>query len=465
MSIAQALPQPAVRVFDAWNHQLEAYHFAHDKRAAMLAMAMGTGKSKVASDLLVNRGHRKILVLAPASVLAVWRRELATHAPQIGDVLILDGSYGSVKDKTEAAALTAHITNRTVVVVINYESARCEAFAQWAVKQRWDLVVCDESHRLKSAQGKASKFVATLGESAGTRLCLTGTPMPHSPLDVFGQYRFLDPSIFGKYYTKFRARYAVGHKMFPSKVVKWINQDELHEKMFRIAYKVGADVLDLPPVMHERRTFKLDNDAFGVYRDLRDEMIAQISRGEVRVDNALVKLLRLQQITSGFVVNGEGEEIELDRGKRLLLSDLLSDLDKDEPVVVFCRFKRDLETVRQVCLEHGRRFGELSGRQKDLTEHARMPESVDVLAVQWQSGGVGIDLTRAAYCVMFSQTFSLGDYDQALARTHRPGQLRTVRYYHLIADGTVDEHVYDALSKRREVVEAVLSDFLEENKI
>jgi SWI/SNF-related matrix-associated actin-dependent regulator 1 of chromatin subfamily A len=78
------------------------------------------------------------------------------------------------------------------------------------------------------------------------------------------------------------------------------------------------------------------------------------------------------------------------------------------------------------------------------------------MGVQYKSGGVGIDLTRAHYCVLFSPTYSLGDYDQSLARLDRPGQVSHVQFYHLVAKDTVDEVVYDALDKKRSVVESVL---------
>jgi SNF2 family DNA or RNA helicase len=74
------------------------------------------------------------------------------------------------------------------------------------------------------------------------------------------------------------------------------------------------------------------------------------------------------------------------------------------------------------------------------------------------AGGLGIDLTAARRCVYYSLGFSLGDYEQSLARLHRPGQGHPVTYYHLVAEGTVDRRVYRALSKRRDVVESVLEE-------
>jgi SNF2 family DNA or RNA helicase len=79
-----------------------------------------------------------------------------------------------------------------------------------------------------------------------------------------------------------------------------------------------------------------------------------------------------------------------------------------------------------------------------------------VLAVQIDSGGVGVDLTRARYSVYYSLGFSLGSYEQSLARIHRPGQTRPVEYIHLLAQDTVDEQVMVALARRADVVNSVL---------
>jgi SNF2 family DNA or RNA helicase len=155
------------------------------------------------------------------------------------------------------------------------------------------------------------------------------------------------------------------------------------------------------------------------------------------------------------VEGGRGERIDM--GKEALLADFLDDLPSNEPVVVFCRFRSDLDCVRQAAATLRRRYGELSGQRRDLTEHAMMRDDVDVMGVQIQSGGVGVDFTRAAYAVYFSVNWALGDYDQSLARLHRPGQNRPVRYYHLLARDTVDEKVYKAFDTKREIIETVLS--------
>jgi SNF2 family DNA or RNA helicase len=107
----------------------------------------------------------------------------------------------------------------------------------------------------------------------------------------------------------------------------------------------------------------------------------------------------------------------------------------------------------------GRRYYELSGRINQLEDwKTERPgdRPAGVIAVQIRAGGAGVDLTRACYCVYYSLGFSLGDYDQSRRRINRPGQTRPVRFYHLIANDTVDEKVYAALKAKTDVVSHIM---------
>lgn len=453
--------QPACRKTDGWRHQVDAFHFAGAKAGALLAHGMGVGKSWVAVQLIVNRRAQTTLILCPLSVLGVWRREIDKHAGADIAVLVLDkGTVAKKAADAEKFLDAMRRANRPAVIVVNYETAKLGPFAMWSKLVTWDAVVCDESHRIKAHDSQVSKYAADVGKQAAWRLCLSGTPMPNGPLDLFGQYRFLDRGIFGSSFHHFRNRYAKLNQMFPGKVDAWINQDEFRERFALLAHRVTADeVLDLPEAIHIERRVTLGPKAKEIYESLRDDLIADIGAGVVTATNALVRLLRLQQATSGYAVADESrEEIQIDSAKAFALMELLEDIGPAEPVVVLCVFKHDLATVRKLAESLGLAYGEVSGARKDgVNERGQMPEGLQVVGVQIRAGGLGIDLTRARYCVLFSVGFSLGDYDQALARVHRPGQTRTTYYYHLIASGTVDEAVYQALANKREVVEEVLS--------
>jgi len=174
----------------------------------------------------------------------------------------------------------------------------------------------------------------------------------------------------------------------------------------------------------------------------------------------MVKVLRLQQITGGSLRLDDDERYtQVDSSKQKLLADTLEDIGPEEPVVVFCRFRSDLDAVHKAATDLGYTSMELSGRQDDLQEWQR--GKAQILAVQISAGGVGIDLTRARYSIYFSLSRSLGEYDQSLSRVHRPGQTRPVTHIHLVARGTIDEKIIYALERRAEVIESILKQIKE----
>ena len=445
-----------------WRHQTDAVAFVRDlyrqgKRGAMIAAVMGTGKSAMTVYLCVEEGFKVILILCPLRVVQVWKPQFATHATLPFMVVPLDDSFANVRakrDQAERQIKLAKARGVPVVVVINYDSAWRPPFAQWALKQKWDLVVADEIHRCKAPGGKASRYLGRLAKAVRFRLGLSGTPMPHSPLDVYGYFRFIDVSIFGWSFHKFRQHYAVMGGFQNHQVVSYDNLDELNRKFYSVTYACGKDVLDLPPEMHITYTCQLGPEARKAYRSLERDLMAEVQSGEITAANALVKLLRLQQITGGNIRTDDGNDVQIDSAKTKLLGDVLEDIAPDEPVVVFCRFHKDLDAVARVAAENGRQSLELSGRADHLKRWQAGEASV--LAVQIESGGVGVDLTRARYSIYFSLGFSLGAYEQSLARIHRPGQTRPVEYIHLLAEGTVDEKVMAALARRADVVSNVL---------
>jgi SNF2 family DNA or RNA helicase len=423
----------------------------------MIAAAMGVGKSAMAIYIALEHGFHKILVACPLRVVQVWKQQFERHSAVPFVIATLDDSFPNVRakrDEAERQLGLAWARGAPAVIVVNYESSWRSPFAEWALRQRWDLVVADEAHKLKAPAGKASRYVARLGQVARFKLGLSGTPAPHSVLDPFAYYKFLDPSIFGWSFHRFRQHYAVMGGFQNHQVVGFRNLEELNRKFYSIAFRVGKEVLDLPSEMHVTYTCRLGPEALRVYRSLEHDLIAEVQAGVITAANALVKLLRLQQITGGFIRTDDGEEIQIDAAKMNLLRDVLEDIDAAEAVIVLCRFHKDLDAVHRVAGELGRKSLELSGRRDELRPW--QAGSTPVLAVQIDSGGLGVDLTRARYAIYYSLGFSLGSYEQSLARIHRPGQTRPVEYIHLLAEGTVDQKLMAALAARADVVNAVL---------
>lgn len=566
----------------AWLHQCQAYWFAIRQDGVILDMDMGTGKSLTAVGLMAAKakeaadaGRRfRALIMCPARVVGVWGKQFRIHAEQ--EWHVVDGRRKNrkgehvlkpVKDRVAdfEHALDECLCGKPHVAVVNYESIIKPPFEKWSLQQSWDVLVADEIHRLKSAQGSQSKHAAKLGAIAKFRVGLTGTLMPHSPMDVFAQMRVVDPGVFGTVEGRFKHTW-MEMGGFQGKQVMGLApgvEDEFARVVGDHTYHVGSDVLDLPDKLPEQQIpCNLSAEQWAVYRKLEDSMFADIAvqleggktlEAAVTADNVLVKMLRLQQITGGAVVldeeETEAEELELyrlirdeasrivqeehpdwftpaaalseedaeqllvddeeddlvvgatrallardlqikariktrrrqvmkrlaaERGvpmpsptkretlvfdeqpKAKLLADLLEDIDPSKPVIVFCKFKNDIDQVQKVVEKMGRRYAELSGRRADaINADAELADGVQVAAVQLQAGGTGINFTRSHHCVYYSLNHSYGDFAQSRKRLDRPGQTDSVRFYFLTAEGTIDEAIAAALEARESVAKHV----------
>lgn len=441
--------------------------FARDRAATLWHMGMGTGKSRCAVQVVEELKAKKVLILCPLSVVPAWEKQFRLYGQRGYEVCLLrkGGVKGKAKALKEAQSRAKHCA-WPLVVVVNYESARCAPLSDMLMKEGWDVLIMDEIHRIKSPSGKTSRWVSRLAKTVKKKLGLSGTIMPHSTMDVYAQFRSLDPMIFGWSFIKFRKRYAKMGGWGGKQIVGDQNTDELRAKMAAITYQAERDVLDLPEAVHQTIDVELSKDARRIYTQLSETLRADVQSGEVVAHNALVRLLRLQQLTSGVAtIDGDPPVVvEVDESKRSALCDIIENLPSDEPIAVFGKFVADLDTVHKAAAKLKRKSLELSGRRKEL--EAWQAGEAPILAVQIQAGGVGIDLTKAggkpcSYCVFLSTGFNLGDFEQALARVHRPGAERTVFYYHLIAQDTVDVQVFHALRARKDAVEAVLANLAE----
>lgn len=461
------LLQPRVIRTQPWKHQLVGGTLIRDQPGTLLHWSMGTGKTLTVVMAVIELELDPVLIVCPCSVLGVWAREFEKHAPGRASTCVLSTARSVANRRRDAERfLDMNHGGLPRVLVINYESVWRKAFAEFVMQHRWGAIICDEGHRIKAPGSKVSMFMHRAGRQAKRRVVLTGTPLGNGPLDAYGQFRFLDDGVFGTSFTRFRATYAIveqdRRRNYPI-IRGYQNITEFNRRFYSIAHRVNKeDVLDLPDAVHETRTFELNAKARRIYNGLCRDLVADYQGGVITAANAMVLLLRLQQVTSGFAViepddddDGKQETIPVDDGKQKMLEDLLEDLPPKEPLVVLCIFRHDLDAVHAAAEATGRKSLEISGRRKDVGAiWEDGPETV--CAVQIQAGGVGIDLTRACYCALYSTGFNRIWYEQALARVHRHGQERSVTYIHLHGAGTVDEYVYETLGKKTDLVEACL---------
>lgn len=442
--------------FPPWPHQQRGYDFVLNRpRGALLAIPMAGGKTKVAIDLIQNSDAKKILIVAPLAVIPVWKDEFDKHTVHRNRYCVAELDQGSVAQRTElASGLIEGGIKNCFVGVINYQAAWREPFRSWALSQMWDLVIPDECHRLKTAGGKASMFFNTLKRRVGYKLGMSGFPMPHSPLDIYAQGRFIDDRVFGTSKAAFMSRYCFLGGFSGRQIIGWQNMEELNAKFHDLAFRVEDSELNLPEEVPVKRYTRLEPAAHKIYKELQKEFIAEVRNGTITAANAAVKQLRLQQITGGWVKDVNGSYHNVSTAKCDLLQDFLSDTSPNEPMVIVCRFLPEIAAVHGVLRRLGRMAGELSGKRSDLAawQHGQLQD----LVVQIQAGSEGIDLSRSRFMVFYSPGNRLGDYLQMRRRIARPTQQADhVRHVHLIVRGTEDERTYRAFANNMEIIDLV----------
>jgi SNF2 family DNA or RNA helicase len=425
-------------------------------------MDMGTGKTvttiAVAGALYEDKWITKMLVVAPKSIVGVWEQEFKKWADFECIVTVLEG------DSRKKASTLNHLgTAGLQVAVVNYESAwRLEAeLFKWAP----DFIVCDESSKIKNPQAKQARALHKLGVAAKFKAILTGTPITNNPLDFFSQYKFCDPDIFGNSFYSFRARYATMGGYGNKQVMGYRNLAELVTKAHSIAFRIRIeDAVDLPDKVDETRAVELSRTAQAIYKSIDEDSYAELMQGEVTTRNVLTRLLRLSQCTGGFIRDDEGGIVqEVSRAKLDALDDILDECESaGKKAVVFARFIPEIQAIEQLLKKRNTKYavihGGITDRSSQVDTFQTDPEC-KVFVGQLQTTGMGLTLTAASVAVFYSLDFSYANYEQSRARIHRIGQTQKCLYIHLVAKGTVDEKVMEALKSKGDVARLMVDDY------
>ena len=438
-----------------------------------MTIEMGCGKTLTAimtMGALYEAGKiEKVLVCAPTSVCPVWPNDLEAFADFKYQIRVLLGDKAKrIKTLNE---LRTFPFKGLKIAVINYESTWRddikEAIEEWLP----DLVICDESQRIKTHDAAQSKQLHRLGDMAKYKLILSGTPVQNNAVDIFSQYRFLDQTVFGNNFYSFRNRYCVMGGFNNRQIIGYRSMDELIKKEYGIAYRVTKEeALDLPEQVFKTVLLEFEPKEKKLYDQLKKESFAELeSGGQITATPVLTKLLRLQQLTGGFLVADEATKPELvSEAKINALEDIIDDyvIGESKKLVIFARFRAELDIIEKLIkkkkIQYGMIYGDIPQADRgDIVKDFQENPDTKVIICQIQCAGLGITLTAASTCVYYSVDFNYANYAQSLARIHRIGQRNSCTYIHLTVKGTVDEKVLKALAGKEELAKTVVDSWKE----
>ena len=463
-------------------HQLTALEKSWNKENFAYFMEMGTGKTKVLIDnlaMLYDKGKVDgALIIAPKGVVKTWyEQELPTHLPDhIENVSVL-WQPNITKGHQEKLDTLFEIDSALHILIMNVEALSTEKGVKFATKfinSHKTLMAIDESTTIKTPTARRTKNIIKIGVNAKYKRIMTGSPITKNPLDLYTQCEFLDPWLldFSSYYA-FRNRYAEMktmhiHGRSIQVIDKFQNLDELSDTVKQFSYRVlKEDCLDLPPKNFVTRHITLTPDQKRVYEQMKKAAMAVLNGKVTTTMTVLTQLMRLHQITCGYVTADDGSVQEVDSNR---IKELMSILEETEgKVIIWANYQMSVgDIIRNLTKTYGKdSYVHYYGltpqeiRQENIVRFQTDPNCRFIVGTP-QTGGYGITLTQANTVIYYSNSYDLEKRLQSEDRAHRIGQKKNVTYIDLIAEDTVDEKIVDALKKKINIASQVMGEELKD---
>jgi len=463
-------------------HQLTALEKSWNKENFAYFMEMGTGKTKVLIDnlaMLYDKGKIDgALIVAPKGVVKTWyEQELPTHLPDhIENVSVL-WQPNITKTQQEKLDSLFEIDSAMHILVMNVEALSTEKGVKFATKfinSHKTLMAIDESTTIKTPTARRTKNIIKIGLNAKYKRIMTGSPITKNPLDLYTQCEFLDPWLldFASYYS-FRNRYAEMKTMHVRgrsiQVVKEFRHlGELSDTVKEFSYRVlKEDCLDLPPKNFVKRHISLTSDQKKIYEQMKKHAIAMLNKKVTTTVNVLTQLMRLHQITCGYVTADDGtiQEVESNR-----MNELMSILEETEgKVIIWANYQFSVSDIIQKLIKvygpdsyvHYYGLTPQEDRQDFIRKFQNDPKCRFIVGTP-QTGGYGITLTEANTVIYYSNGYDLEKRLQSEDRAHRIGQKKNVTYIDIIAEDTIDEKIVEALRSKIDIASQVMGEELKE---
>lgn len=448
----------------------------HDK--ALLFVSPGLGKTAVAlsdiSDRIVDARSKGALVVAPLRVCSItWPKEVAkwdfSKWMRVANLRTPAGRKAWERGEAEIYLINPELlpsVERTIKCPECRGNAqdrvfcdRCEGsgkvrhkyegFVDKYIKGKTpeempaDILVIDEISLAKNHSGKRFKALRLHQDLFDVRVGLTGTPVPNDYQDLFNQLRMIDGGErLGRVFHSYQSRYFSSDYMGYKWVLNPGAKEKIDQKISDIALvMLGDDYLDIPTASSVDIDITLPAAAKKAYKELEKELLIELGTSDVVALNAAALANKLLQLVGGTVYDDEKNPQLFHTAKIDALKDLRKKL-KDEPLLVFVAYKHEMDRVLEA-IPGAERFDE-----KRLADW--QAGKIKTWVCQPQSMSHGIDGLQdgGKNAVWFTLTWSNETYLQANARLIRTGQSHAVTIYRLLASGTVDEAVAEALREK-----------------
>jgi len=458
------------------DHQLRAFHLSKDRVAYGLWLEQGLGKTKIIIDnaaYLWSIGKIDTLLIdAPNGVHIQWIEEqLPIHLPDWVP-------YKATVYKSEQPQWLKRqfedvfaFQDGLRIFAMHHDAFTTEKGVKFALRVlssgRVLWCIDESSRKIKNAQAVRAKNTMKMRDLAPYRRELDGTPITKGIEDLYTPLRFLSDDVHGysSFYT-YRNRYCIekpvpGAPTGVTQIVGYKNVEELQKRMDAWSLRLrSADCLDLPERTYANHYVELTPVQRKLYDEMKEDLITQLDSGAtITAEQAVTKILRLQQIVCGHAKDDDGNIHSIPTNRHteaLAIANQIGD-----KVIVWARFHHDIDLLKSAFASwnpvtwDGRTSIE---DRKAAKDRFISDNSCGAFIANPGSAGTGVDglQKRCHSMIYYSNTFKASERWQSEARLFRDGQMGTVGIFDLIARGTIDVKILSALKNRQDIATMAL---------
>lgn len=431
-------------------HQKAAADKLTPIRVGALFMEMGTGKTRTAIEIVHRRLGKidKVVWFCPVSLKINTLNEVLKHTN-------LEEKHICLTDSN------TKISGNIFFYIIGIESMSMSISTVLTANElitKNTFVFVDESSYIKGFNSVRTKRITDISQKARYRMILNGTPISQGVVDLYAQMKFLHWKILG--YRSFYA-FANNHLEYSEKykgmIVESLNVDNLIRKMSPYIFQVTKnECLELPEKIYIKRYFSMTQEQHDCYLMVKEHFLIKL---DDRTDSTIIFRLfsALQQIVCGFLKKTYiGKNYKFDHYRIDTLQEVISEIDQDKKIVIWCRYKNDIYNIKKalsktysdddIALYHGR----LSEKNRNK-ELEKFKTTSKFLIITQSCGGYGLTLNEANFVIYYNNTFKYSDRIQSEDRFHRIGQKNNVTYIDIICEDSIDTRIMAAIDAKEDM--------------
>lgn len=406
-----------------------------------------TGTGKTVIGLEIARHFKKTLILCPLSVIeTAWIDDCKKFYPQMKIINCWsntsDGRFDLLDEEAD-------------VYVMNYESYKI--VRNKIMKSNFDCMIVDESSCMKNMKSQITSMILEMVNVIPHRFVLSGCPCPNHNSEIFPQIKFVNNEIFGNNYYGFLARYF--HQDLSNPHVWFQTAEDKERYNLRLTeqsvFLKKEDCVDLPEKVFQVRRFEMASEQRQHYNELLNDIKSHIN--EWSKFEFTAKLMKLREITSGFVYTKDSNVITMDSNKPKALAEILEEIGNKQ-VIIWCQFQHEIKSLAE-------QFGGValtssSSKTKERYEIIRdfRDGKIQYLFTHPSLMGKGLTFVNCTYNVYYSLSFSYEEFKQSQDRIHRIGQTNKCTYIIMQAKDTIDEKIYSCLQRKESAVDELYNE-------